>query len=900
MAWRRFWQRKRRDEDLARELESYLAHEQDEKANAGWSPGEARSAARRKLGNITAIREEVYRMNTLALIDALWRDVRYSLRQLRLNPGFTLTALVSLALGIGSNAAIFSLFDQLLLRRLPVREPERLVLVDWIGSKAGTNWGSGNLMSYPLCRDLQEQGRFFDGVFCRHPTVSYISTGEQPEPLPIEIVSGSYFDVLGIRPEMGRLIERADDSAPDSSPVVVISHQYWKSKLGEAPDVVGRRLLINRHPMTIIGVAPATFRGVDPAENPVLWIPASMNGQANRESIPLLSRRAQWMHIFGRLKPGISAEQAKTGLQPWFRSMLEADLNDADFPRVTAEQRRAFLASTIDVNPAPEGRSDLRNRMKEPLWVLLAGTLLLLLLACANVANLFLARGAARTGEVTTRLALGASRIRIAGPLLSESMLIALGGGALALLVAPYVSQLLLSFVSDTLSSRLDYRVFLFTFVVCVATGGLCGLIPAFQAGRIQLFTSLKERSRTARLSVRLRKTLVVGQVAFTLILLIGVGLFVQTLARLQAKGPGFATSSLLMFRASPASNGYSDVDAKRVMRELLQRLENTPGVESAAIANTQILTGGTSSSGMTIQSDRRIVTDRAVHFMRVTPEFFATLGTRMVAGRNFTDLDLRDPKSAGNNDYRSIIVSESFARRYFGNRSPVGRRLGFGNLPHTRTNVEIIGVVKGFSRRTLRDDRDDIEQAFVPYWDRQSGGGAFYLRVRGEPAAAFASIRSVVAQVDPALPIVDMITLDDQIARSLSTERMLAILSSGFGAIALLLSVVGLYGVISFVAANRTQEIGVRMALGATRRSAVWLIAGDALVMIGSGIAIALPCVWALSRFVEALLFGVRGVDVPTIAGASTLLGVVALASAMLPAWRAASISPTEALRYE
>ena len=566
---------------------------------------------------------------------------------------------------------------------------------------------------------------------------------------------------------------------------------------------------------------------------------------------------------------------------------------------MTAEQRRSFLASTIDVTPAPEGRSDLRNRMKEPLWVLMAGTLLLLLLACVNVANLFLARGAARIGEVTTRLALGASRSRITGPLLSESMLIALGGGLLALLVAPYVSQLLLSFVSNELSSRLDYRVFLFTFVVCVATGGLCGLIPALQAGRIPLVSSLKERSRTATLGVRLRKALVAGQVAFTLILLIGVGLFVQTLARLQAKGPGFATSSLLMFRASPASNGYSDVDAKRVMRELLEKLENTPGVESAAVANTQILTGGTSSSSMTIQSDQRIVTDRAVHFMRVSPGFFATLGTRLVAGRNFDERDLRDPES-NETAYRSIIVSESFARRYFGSRSPVGYRLGFGNRPDTRTTVEIIGVVKGFSRRTMRDDRDNIEQAFVPYWDRQSGGGTFYVKVRGKPEAAFASIRAAVAQVDPALPVVDMITLDDQIDRSLATERMLATLSSGFGAIALLLSVVGLYGVISFVAAHRTQEIGIRMALGATRRSAVWLIARDALVMIGAGIAVALPCLWALSRFVEAQLFGVRAVDGPTIAGASALLGLVALGSAMLPAWRAASVSPTKALRYE
>ncbi len=389
------------------------------------------------------------------------------------------------------------------------------------------------------------------------------------------------------------------------------------------------------------------------------------------------------------------------------------------------------------------------------------------------------------------------------------------------------------------------------------------------------------------------------GQVAFTLILLIGVGLFVQTLMRLQAKGPGFATNSLLMFRASPASNGYSDVDAKRVMRELLAKLENSPGVESAAVANTHILTGGTSASSMTIQSDRRIVTDRTVHYMRVSPGFFETLGTRLIAGRNFDERDLREPESK-DTAYRSIIVSESFARRYFGGRSPIGHRLGFGNRPDTRATVEIIGVVRGFSRRTMRDDRDNIEQAFVPYWDRQSGGGTFYVRVRGKPEAAFASIRAAVAQVDPALPVVDMITLDDQIDLSLANERMLATLTSGFGAIALLLSVVGLYGVISFVAAHRTQEIGIRMALGATRRSAVWLIARDALIMIGAGIAVALPFLWALSRFVEAQLFGVRAIDGPTIAGASVLLGLVALGSAMMPAWRAASVSPTQALRYE
>jgi len=364
--------RRRMEQDLDRELLYHVERRAGDLMASGVDESEARRQAVIEFGGVVRVQEEVRDAWFSRWLDNCGRDLRFAMRTLRRSPGFTAATALSLALGIGANAAIFSLFDQLLLRRLPVREPERLVLVDWIGSNLGTNWGSGNLMSYPLCRELQEQDRFFEGVFCRHPGTSYVSAGDRPEQLPIEIVSGSYFDVLGIRPEMGRLIEKSDDLAPEASPVVVISYHYWKSKLGGAPDVVGRKVLINRYPMTVIGVAPAKFRGVDPAERPVLWVPATMVRQANLESIPLFSRRAQWMHIFGRLRPGVHAELAKIGLQPWFRSMLDADLNGADFPRVTAEQRSRFLASTIDVTPAAEGRSDLRNRMKEPLWVLMA------------------------------------------------------------------------------------------------------------------------------------------------------------------------------------------------------------------------------------------------------------------------------------------------------------------------------------------------------------------------------------------------------------------------------------------------------------------------------------------------------------------------------------------------
>lgn len=381
---------------------------------------------------------------------------------------------------------------------------------------------------------------------------------------------------------------------------------------------------------------------------------------------------------------------------------------------------------------------------------------------------------------------------------------------------------------------------------------------------------------------------------AFTLILLTGAGLFVQTLARLHAKAPGSA-SSLVLFRAGPPAIGYSNSDARRFMRDLLYKLRDIPSIESAAVANTSLLAGGSFSRVLTIQSDGRRVTDGPVYGLRVTPGFFAALGTRVVAGRDFDERDTRDAQSP---DFRSAIVNESFARRYFGNRNPIGHRLGIGDEPGTATNIEIVAVIEDLSYISLR--LTNTEHVFFPFWDRQSEDGHFYLKVRGKPESAFASIRAAVAALDPRLPLDSLRRFTDQIDQSLRTERALATLSSGFGAIALLLSVVGLYGVMSFVVTRRTQEIGVRMALGATRSAAVRLVVRDAVVMIGAGTAMALPCVWALGRLIEAQLFGVRAVDGATIAVASGILALVALGAAMLPAWRAASINPTEALRLE
>ena len=887
--------RGRMEQDLDRELHYHLDRRTQDLMNSGLSEAEARRQAAIEFGGVAQAQEEVRDTWYRQRFDNLIRDLRYSWRTLCRTPGFTATAMLSLALGIGANAGIFSLFDQILLRRLPVPEPERLVQLDWNGNAVGANYGS-DMMSYPMCRDLQTLSDIFEGVFCRYPNSANLSTGSTPEPRRVELVSGSYFRVLGVRPALGRLIEDSDDVALDGSPVVVVSHDYWQTALNGRTDVVGSRILINQFPMTVIGVAPESFRGVDMTRPPAVWLPATMKRHAS-EQFDAFSRRIFWMHVLGRLKGGVTIEQARVALQPWFRGVLESDVERSNFPRVDEQQRRSFLASTLDVYPAAGGLSGLRTRLTEPLYILMTGTGLLLLLACVNVANLFVARGAARTGEMATRMALGVSRGRITGQLLTDSMLIAVGAGLLSLLIAPAVTRVLSSFLSDDVDPNIGGRALVFAFLITVATGCVCGLIPAFQVRRLSLIAALRQTSRVASSGIRLRKILVAGQIAFTLVLLVGAGLFLQTLHRLYDRGPGFASGNLLVFSVSPGDNGYPVPEARRAMEEILDRVEALPDVENAAIANTQVLRGGTTSGPMTIEARQRIVSDREVHRMRVTPGFFSTLGLQLLAGRDFDRRDLRGSSETG---YRSIIVSESFARRYFGDMNPIGRHIGMGNRPDTPATIEIIGVVRGFSRRTMRDYRDDLEQAFIPYWDGETQGGAFYVSMRGTPESVFPSIRAAVAEVDPMLPVVNLTSLETLIAESLVTERMLATLSSGFGVLALMLSIVGLYGVMSFVVTQRRREIGIRMALGAKRSTAIALVLSDASRMVLAGVLVALPSIWALSRLVEGQLFGIKAMDTVNLAAAIALLAAVAASASFFPAWRAASVNPVHALRLE
>jgi predicted permease len=892
------WRRRRMERDLDRELRYHIDRRLDDLRQSGLSERDARRRAAIEFGGVVQAQEAVRDTWMWRWVDEASRDLRYAGRMALGSPGFTATALLSLALGIGANAAIFSLVDRVLLRPLPVAHPEQLVNLAWRGTSLSTGWGYGYVMSYPVCRELEEQKQVFDAVFCRHPGNVSLSIGKEPERVAAEIVTGSFFSTLGAQPVLGRLLDATDDEQPGAHPVVVLAHRYWRDRLGGAADVVGRKVLVNGYPMTVVGVAPEDFSGIDLHIPAVLWMPATMAEQAGNVDgywNRLLDRRAAWLHAVARLKPGMGVEEAKAALQPWFRAMLEEETRRAGFPRVTAEQRSGFLASTLDVMPIPRGLSGVRGGLERPLWVLMAGTLLLLVLAALNVAGLLLARGAARARELTTRMAIGATRARIARQLLIEGLWISLAGALLGLLAAPAVSQLFLAVLSrdGDLGVSVDYRVIVFAALTTIATGALCGLVPALQVGRVPLIASLNERSRIAGGGVKLRKILVAGQMALTLILLVGAGLLVRTLAHLQTQ-VGFDSRNLFMVSLNPPANGYSAQDAERAMREVLEKLRAVPTVEHASVANSTLLSGGTSTTSITIQAAERFAVDRGVSRMRVGPGFFATLGTRIVAGRDFDERDLRPPGSKPR-PYQSIIVNETFARRIFNGQNPIGARLGLGNRPDTPTNIEIIGVVQDFSRRTLRDG--EYEQMFLQFWDQASEDGTFYVRVRGDAATAAAPIRAAIAEVDATLPV-SLTAFDNQIGLSLRTERMLATLSSVFSGVALLLAVVGLYGVMSFVVTQRTQEIGVRMALGATRVSALWLIIRDASVMIGSGAVVALPSLWGLKQLVESQLFGVKPFDAPTLAIAGTLLALVALGAAMLPAWRAASVSPTEALR--
>jgi len=666
--------------------------------------------------------------------DWLGQDPKQSLRSLLHDRGFTAVAVLSIGLGVGANSAIFSLVDQALYRRLPVREPERLVLLNWKGTWVGNGWGPGNLLPHPLFRDLNAQNQVFEGLFARHPTSVHLALDGPAEPVNAEIVSGSYFPVLGVGPALGRVLDESDDVTPGGHPVVALSFDFWKNRLGGRGDVVGRKVLVNNYPMTVAGVAAEGFRGIDFGEPPSLFIPTMMKKQATPEFDWLLDRRGSWLQVFGRLKPAVSARDAEARLQPWFKARLVADTQDPSWPVVSAEERDSFLAASLELLPAATGRSNLRQRLEQPLVVLLAATGLVLLLACLNVANLCLARAFARRRDTALRLPIGASPARIVRRLLVESVMLAALGALVGMALAPLVTLGLISFLPEAvdLQASVNPRVFLFALGIALATGVLFGLAPALHASRTQPASALKEDTRTVSGGLVLRKALVVGQIALALVLLVGSFLFVRTLSNLRTRGPGFSTTNLLVFRIDPSRSGYGQAEARALLEQLVAGVRGVPEVKSAGLSSASLLGPGGWSTRLTVDADQRFVAN-GIHCNAVGPGFFETLGAHVLAGRTF---DERDRLDGPDLHFRSAIVNERFAHRYFPGKSPLGARMAFGASPTVKTGMEIVGVVETFSYRA-RGIREAEEQAFVPFFEDAGRAAQFYVRTRTSSAAA-------------------------------------------------------------------------------------------------------------------------------------------------------------------
>jgi predicted permease len=857
-------------------------------------------------------------MNPKAWVETGFRDFKYALRTLRRSPGFAAVAALTLALGIGANTAIFTLLDQVLLRLLPVKNPSELILLTMRGRHYGNNWG-GNAISYPMYRDFQDHNEVFSGMFCRFPIAAALTLGGQSERVQAELVSGTYFPVLGVSTVIGRAFTPEDDKVPNGHPLVMLTYAFWKQRFGGDPQIVGKKVLVNNHEMTIIGVTQPGFDGVELGNTTQIFVPLMQEQQMIIGPMKMLTdRRSRWVNAFGRLKPGITRDRAKASLQPFMHSMLENEVREAAFHNASAYDREQFLKCWIDVLPGSQGRSYLRQGLSTPLWVLMATTGMVLLIACANIANLLLARSTGRQKEIAVRLAIGASRGRIISQLLVETLSLSAVGALLGLALAFWADKALLAVYlpSDSndlkLSTAPDLRILLFTLVVTVLTGLVFGLVPALQATRPNVGKTLKDEAGAVVRGGhgRLRSGLVVTQVAVSLLLLIGAGLFLRSLRNLSHLGPGFPADRLVAFKVDPSLNGYSPQRIETFYRQVTDELSAIPGVKSVAIASVRILEGNEWDSGLTAEgySPTRADDHPQAFMNQIGPGYFATLGVPFLAGRDFrlTDnrgVDHRRDRTApmGPDDLvpSVVIINEKFAQKFFAGRNPIGLHLGFGTDPGTHTDMEIIGIVKDIKYTSLRDEIPI--QAFIPYMGSPFlGEMTIYVRTIGEPDQLISSVRSKVREMDANLPIFSMRTMDEQISNSLSTERMIASLSTVFGFLATVLAVIGLYGVMSYSVAQRTREIGIRMALGAAQENVVWMVMREVLKLVAIGVVLGVPAALVLIRIVQSQLFGLTAHDPATLVAATLGLIVVACIAGYVPAMRASRLDPMRALRYE
>lgn len=893
--------RRQKEAELREELEFHLEEEAEERRADGLTEEEAGYSARRDLGNYTLVQEDTRAAWGWTLLEQFIQDVRYALRSLRKSPLFTAVAVLTLALGIGANTAIFSLMDQVLLELLPVKHPEQLVLVAEGGIRFGDSWGDNDI-SYPMYRDFRDGNQVFSGMFCRYPTSVSLGYGDRTDRVAAELVSGSYFPVLGVTAVIGRTLTPDDDRIPGGHPVAMLSYSFWQNRFASDQSIVGRQIVINGYTFTVVGVSQAGFDGVELGYKSKVFIPMMMQARMTPRSDRLEARSLSWVTAVGRLKPGVDIAQAKASLQPLMHDILEVEVQEPTPQHYSDYDREQFLKNSVELLPGSQGWSGLREHMQTPLWVLTALSGAVLLLACANLANLLLARATTREREMAVRLAIGAGRRRIIRLLLVESLLLSLIGTAMGLGLAFLADRVLLAtyFSADSagdfpISPVPDVRVLGFALGTMFLTALVFGLAPAIQSSQADIAPNLKDRAVSAvgGKQVFLRKLLASGQIALALLLLIGASLFLRTLANLENTGPGFSTEHLMAFSVDPSLNGYTDERTKDFFRRLTDDLQALSGVSSVGLSTMPILQGYGWKNPVIAEGysedpgqEQRPICDM------ISPKLFTTLGVPIVVGRDFTVLDTRPV----------ALINETFARKYFAGRNPVGLHIG---LVDDRTatpdnlNLEVVGVVKDLKFKNLREPSPP--QAYFPYWqDEKFRFMTFYLRTRLEPRQLMETVREQVRRLDPNIPVVDIRTIDEQIGLSLKTERLVASLSAVFGALSTALAVIGLYGVMACMMARRRHEIGIRVALGALRSDVLWMVMQQVVVLSSAGLAVGGLLAFALSGLIRSQLYGLQPHDPFTFVSAGLVLAAAACAAGLIPSWRASRVDPMHALRHE
>ncbi|MBB5057397.1 putative permease [Granulicella aggregans] len=892
---------KRFQGDLDEEMRLHRELREEHYAASGMSSQAARSAAHRSFGNAVSIREASYGAWGWNWLESLTQDVRYGARSMFRSPGLTLVALLSLALGIGANTAIFSFIDAVLLRSLPVKDPARLVVLG-DGDEMGITdrYGSTTLYSYPFFRQMQQKNAVFSNLAAVysysmdiHGTLN--GNGEM-QAMKVQLVSGSYFQTLGIRTAMGRAITEDDDSSEGDHPVAVISYAWWKRALGGDTNVLGRKIKLGTSTFQIVGVTPPEFFGTRVGEAPEVWIPMSM-----MESIPpglngYKDNFAQSMHIMGRLKPDVTREKATADVNLLYQQITRA------FPDVKLIPRNVESLSKTHVvlTPMTRGLSSLRRSFSAPLEVLMAATALVLLIACANIANLLLARSTARAREFAVRQALGARRIRIVRQLLTESLMLALGGGAAGIGLAAVADRLLLHMVSRgsevlPLDVSINTRLLLFTFAVTVATAVFFGIIPAVRGTQVKLTNALKDGRGSAgggNSRSTLGKCLIIAQVAISLVLMVGAILFVRTLVNLTKLDTGFNREGVLRLEVDSNVTGLPESDPRMVLmfQEIERRVSALPGVRAASFASFVFAQGSWNTAvnvpGMTMNEKID------VKHNTIGNGYFATMQIPLVAGRIFGPQDTAT-------SHKVAIISERMAKELFpAGVNPIGRHYFTGYDPIPNTDVEVVGIVKDVKFGDLQEDPEYID--YIPNPQRPWGYGSFAVRFDGNFNTLSNAVQQTIHSVNRDLPISGVTTLDEQVSRTMTNQRVVAQLSTFFGLLAVFLSCIGIYGLMSYMVSRRTNEIGIRIAIGATRGNVSWLIMSDIVLLVTIGIAVGIPVSIAGSRLVANMLYGLPGTDVASLLGAVVTLMLVSTMSGYLPAHQAAHLDPTVALRRE